>query len=124
MSEQAPSARPWLYVFAAWFVMAVLLGASGRAAALKPPVPQAMIIGLTAMLVLSGFVLLPQDKSQWREIDAAADAATLRGVVETFVWALPQVTRDGYTHFSQGDEAVQAFDDVSFPLALGREANR
>src|SRR3546814_13276675 len=56
----------------------------------------------------------------WRAIEAAADAARGR-VAETFVWALPQVIRDGFTHFDEEAE-VQAFDDVLFPLALGREA--
>ena len=31
--------------------------------------------------------------------------------------------RDGFVHFdTSGEEGVQAFDDVAFPLALGREA--
>ncbi len=69
----------------------------------------------------AGFVLRPDDRRQWRAIDSAAEAARARGVAETFVWALPQVLRDGYLHFDQEDD-VQAFDDVAFPLALGREA--
>src|SRR3546814_4894546 len=69
---------------------------------------------------LSGFVLTPEDADQWRAIEAAADAARGR-VAETFVWALPQVMRDGFTHFDEEAE-VQAFDYVLFPLALGREA--
>jgi uncharacterized protein (TIGR02217 family) len=71
---------------------------------------------------LSGFVLNPSEGAQWRLIDAAAEVARKRGVAETFIWALPQVQRDGYTHFSEGDAEVQAFDDVIFPLALGRGA--
>lgn len=71
---------------------------------------------------LSGFVLNAEDKAQWAEIDAAADAARARDVAETFVWALPQVMRDGFTHFDTEESDVQAFDDVQFPLALGREA--
>src|SRR3546814_18925062 len=68
---------------------------------------------------LSCFVLNPEDADQWRAIEAAADAA--RGsVAETFVWALPQVMRDGFTHFDEEAE-VKAFDDALFPLALGRE---
>ncbi len=70
---------------------------------------------------LSGFVLRREDAGQWAAIDAAAGAARARGVAATFLWALPQVMRDGFIHF-RGDEDVQAFDDVMFPLALGREA--
>lgn len=70
---------------------------------------------------LSGFVLNPEDRDQWRAIDAAAESARARGVAATFVWALPQVVRDGFVHFDQ-EEDVAAFDDVLFPIALGREA--
>jgi uncharacterized protein (TIGR02217 family) len=69
----------------------------------------------------AGFVLNPEDAHQWREIADAADAARRRGVAAGFIWALPQVIRDGFTYFDQEDD-VQAFDDVLFPLALGREA--
>ncbi len=70
---------------------------------------------------LAGFVLRPEDRAQWAAIDAAAVAAQARGVARTFVWALPQVMRDGFVHFD-AEDAVTGFDDVSFPLELGREA--
>jgi uncharacterized protein (TIGR02217 family) len=39
------------------------------------------------------------------------------------VWALPQVTRDGYVRLpATEDTTMQAFDDVLYPLALGRDA--
>lgn len=71
----------------------------------------------------SGFVLNSEDRSQWRAIDQAAEAGRGRGSAETFVWALPQVLRDGYVHFEIGEAEVQAFDDVDFPIALGRQAS-
>ena len=73
----------------------------------------------------AGFVLLPEDAADWGAIDAAAEASRQRGAAETFVWALPQVVRDGFVHFDigGGDDDVQAFDDVAFPIALGREAS-
>jgi uncharacterized protein (TIGR02217 family) len=72
---------------------------------------------------LSGFVLSGDAAGdQWPLIDAAADAARTRGVGRAFVWALPQVLRDGFVHFDEEEDAVDAFDDVLFPLALGREA--
>ena len=73
---------------------------------------------------LSGFVLRPDERAQWTPIVAALEAATARGVATRFVWALPQVMRDGLTLFELGEEDdMQAFDDVAFPLALGREAS-
>ncbi len=72
---------------------------------------------------LSGFVLRPDQAAGWGLIEAAADVARARGVAETFLWALPQVMRDGFVHFdTTKEDAVDAFDDVLFPLALGREA--
>ena len=71
---------------------------------------------------LSGFVLNAPQSGHWGLIDAAAETGRARGVAETFIWALPQVMRDGYTHFNSGEAAMNAFDDVLFPLALGRNA--
>ena len=72
----------------------------------------------------SGFVLDAGQASRWARIAAAAEAARVRGTGEVFVWALPQVLRDGFTWFEigSGDDAVEAFADVRFPIALGREA--
>ncbi len=72
---------------------------------------------------LAGFVLNAEDRGQWHAIAAAAEAARRRGTAETFVWALPQVLRDGFTWFEIGEDDVDAFDDVRFPIALGREAS-
>lgn len=72
----------------------------------------------------AGFVLKPEDRDLWRRIDAGIDEALKRDPHEVFVWALPQVSRDGYVRIpvnNPGDD-MQAFDDVRYPLALGRDA--
>ncbi len=69
----------------------------------------------------AGFVLAPEDRGQWQAIAAAADAARRAGVARAVLWALPQVARDGFVAFD-GEDAVQAFDAVDFPIAIGREA--
>ncbi|WP_435200199.1 DUF2460 domain-containing protein [Qipengyuania sp. 902] len=72
---------------------------------------------------MSGFVLLPENaESYWPIIDRALDEARERGISQRFVWALPQVARDGYTRLPTMEDDVQPFDDVSYPLALGRDA--
>jgi uncharacterized protein (TIGR02217 family) len=71
----------------------------------------------------SGFVLRPEDRGQWRHIGAAIQNARGRGTREVFVWALPQVLRDGFTWFDEEEDNVEAFSDVRFPIALGREAS-
>jgi uncharacterized protein (TIGR02217 family) len=71
----------------------------------------------------AGFVLLPEDADlYWRRIDGGLDQAAARGVAQRFVWALPQVCRDGYIRLAPTeDDDMQAFDDVLYPLALGRD---
>ncbi|MEA1014810.1 DUF2460 domain-containing protein [Sphingosinicella sp. LY1275] len=71
----------------------------------------------------AGFVLRPEDRAQWAAIAAAAEAAQKHGTGSVFVWALPQVLRDGFTWFDNKEEAMEAFHDVRFPVALGREAS-
>ena len=76
---------------------------------------------MEAQHYFAGFVLRLEERGQWRAIARAAATARARGVAETFVWALPQVMRDGFVHFDLEEDAMQAFDDVAFPLALGRD---
>ena len=71
----------------------------------------------------SGFVADAEARDQWRPIVAAALEARSRGCAEVFVWALPQVLRDGLTLFGEEEEAVTPFDDVLFPIEIGQEAS-
>lgn len=71
---------------------------------------------------LAGFVLSPADAEEfWARIDAGIDEAARRGIDRRYVWALPQVNRDGYTRLpSTGDPDMEAFDDILYPFPLGR----
>ena len=69
----------------------------------------------------SGFVPDATKRTSWSDIIAAAVDAQDRGVAEVFLWALPQVLRDGLTLF--GESSVTEFDDVSFPIEIGAEAS-
>ena len=71
----------------------------------------------------AGFVLRPEDRAQWQPIAAAIARGRERGTNEVFVWALPQVLRDGFTWFDAKEESVEAFEDVRFPISLGREVS-
>jgi len=73
---------------------------------------------------LAGFVLTPQDADLWRRIDTGIDEALGRHAHEVFVWALPQVCRDGYVRLPPPSESddMQAFDDIAYPFALGGDA--
>ncbi|MFC3098247.1 DUF2460 domain-containing protein [Alteraurantiacibacter palmitatis] len=76
---------------------------------------------------MAGFVLRAEDaEAFWPLIDAGLDEAKACGIPRLFVWALPQVCRDGYTRLPdtppEDYDTMQAFDDVLYPLALGRDA--
>ena len=73
---------------------------------------------------LAGFVPLPGDSLAWRRIDAGLDEAALRGAHERFVWALPQICRDGFVRLppASDEDQMLPFDDLPYPLALGRDA--
>ena len=97
-------------------------GATNRA---MPMMEARLGYPVTEQHYFAGFVLQPQEKAQWRDIAFAANAARERGTAQTFIWALPQVERDGFTFFKIGDESeddMQPFDDVTFPIEIGQEA--
>lgn len=71
---------------------------------------------------LAGFVADPARRDEWRNILDAALAAVKRGCAQVFLWALPQVLRDGLTIFGK-EQAVTPFDDVMFPIEIGQEAS-
>ena len=74
---------------------------------------------------LAGFVLNAADAAvQWPLIAEAAASAQARGVAQSFIWAWPQVARDGFTPFRiaglpAGEDSMAAFHDVRFPFELG-----
>ena len=102
----------------------VTTGNHGATARAVPLMTSRLVYPVNEQHYFSGFVLRPEDNAQWAEIDRATELSTARGAAQTYVWALPQVARDGYTHFEIGDEEddMQDFDDVTFPLEIGRDA--
>ncbi|MDE2435548.1 MAG: DUF2460 domain-containing protein [Sphingomonadales bacterium] len=74
---------------------------------------------------LAGFIPAAGQSDLWRAIDAGADQAAMRNAHERFVWALPQICRDGFTRLPApaNEDDMLPFDDVPYPLALGRGAS-
>ncbi|MCC7393832.1 MAG: DUF2460 domain-containing protein [Sphingomonadaceae bacterium] len=100
----------------------VTAGQKGRSAAGRAAI-SALNYPASARHHLVGFVRDAADKMQWREIADAAAASRAAGDAATFVWALPHVARDGFTYFeTEGEGTMQAFADVDFPIAIGRDA--
>ncbi|WP_420606229.1 DUF2460 domain-containing protein [Novosphingopyxis sp.] len=71
----------------------------------------------------AGFVLKPEDAPQWQAIARAVELAETRTPGRNYVWALPQVARDGFTFFTLEEDDMRSFDDVRFPIAIGRHAS-
>ena len=70
------------------------------------------------------FAGFARTSADWPLIAEAASAARARGIPESFVWAWPQVARDGFTAFEiNGEDMMAAFHDVRFPLELGYGAS-
>jgi len=99
---------------------------TARAAAARAAIADRLGYPTNEQHYLAGFVGAGLDDAEagaaWRRIVDAAE--TLRSdYARTFIWALPQVARDGLTIFRiSGGAEVQAFDDISFPLDIGRRA--
>ena len=95
----------------------VTLGDVGGQARARAVVAERLRYPLAKQHYFAGFAVVAAD---WPAIAAAASASLGRGIAETFVWAWPQVARDGFTAFEiTGEDDVAAFHDVRFPLELG-----
>jgi uncharacterized protein (TIGR02217 family) len=68
----------------------------------------------------SGFILFKEAAAQWFDIDRFAVRASFAR--DIYVWAYPQVVRDGFTFFNAEDD-MTGFHDEIFPLAIGLRAN-
>lgn len=99
----------------------VTAGRSNRRHAALDEVRQRLGYSIENQHYFSGFVADADDRFAWNSIVAAAVDAKALGFREVFLWALPQVTRDGLTLF--GETPVIAFDDVPFPIEIGAEAS-
>lgn len=70
---------------------------------------------------LAGYAAEGLSRSCWDRILSAARRQRSARAAEVFIWALPQITRDDLTIF-EGEEEVDAFRDVNFPIELGASA--
>lgn len=100
----------------------VTAGRTSRRRAAYAEVDQRLGYPISEQHYLSGFVAATGSREQWRQILDAATEAVKRGCAEVFLWALPQVLRDGLTIFGK-EQSVAPFDDVSFPIEIGQEAS-
>ena len=96
-------------------------GRSARRAAARSEAESRLGYPRSEQHYLSGFVASAAERNSWSGIISAATDAQNLGVAEVFLWALPQVLRDGLTIF--GELPVIAFDDVEFPIGIGAEAS-
>ena len=102
----------------------VTAGDHGATRRTVPLMTQRLGYSIEQQHYFTGFVLRSENRRQWSDITVAASQSIERGTAQTYVWALPQVARDGFTYFEITEEAkaMQSFDDILFPLEIGREA--
>lgn len=102
----------------------VTTGNHGATARAVPSMSARLGYPVSEQHYFTGFVLRSEDEAQWHEIEFAAAQSPKRGTAQTYVWALPQIARDGFTHFRMGqeDSDMQPFEDVTFPLEIGADA--
>lgn len=125
---------PLAWAFPDWDVLQledydfVTTGDFGGQARARAAVAEALGYPVGRQNYLAGFV---QDSANagtaWPRIADAATEAMERGVPQVFVWAWPQVARDGFAWTAtpgdaEGESEVDGFHDVRFPLALGFDA--
>ncbi|WP_417319817.1 TIGR02217 family protein [Emcibacter sp.] len=67
----------------------------------------------------AGFNLSAETPALWRNIDQAARDGFLRSFEEVFVWAWPQVVRDGFVYNEEQEQDMSGFHEVRFPDAIG-----
>jgi uncharacterized protein (TIGR02217 family) len=67
----------------------------------------------------SGFNLLPDMPEVWVNIDRAIGDARSRNFAEVFVWAWPQIMRDGFVYTPDLEDDMSGFHEVQFPSAIG-----
>ena len=103
----------------------VTTGADALRAAARGTIDQRLGYAPSQRHYLAGYVAdAAQAELDWLRIDETATAALATDTAETFIWALPQVSRDGFTRLpdSPSEATMQPFDDEIFPIALGRAA--
>lgn len=100
----------------------VTTGNAGAMRRARTAVTESLGYALAEQHYFAGFVPSSADAHQWQAIANVAEDALGRGV-SVFVWAFPQVMRDGFTFFEIAEDEVTGFHDVSFPLALAEGAS-
>lgn len=71
----------------------------------------------------SGFNLLPDMPQVWTNIVRAIAGATAQEYAQVFVWAYPQVVRDGFVYFAMEEDDVSGFHEVRFPERISYGSN-
>ena len=100
----------------------VTAGTAAKRAGAYAQVQSRLAYPLGQQHYFSGFVAAPDERERWQGILSAAAEAQSRGCSEVFLWALPEVLRDGLTIFG-GESSMAPFDDVSFPIEIGQDAS-
>lgn len=70
------------------------------------------------MHYFSGFNLLPATPENWKNIDRAITDGFVRDYSQIFVWAYPQVVRDGVIYNQDMEDDMSGFHEVRLPVDI------
>jgi hypothetical protein len=70
MAPPNGTGRRYVLVGLLWFLVALGLGATGRVASWRPPVPQLVLVGLTVLLLVVWVALPASADGSWPSISA------------------------------------------------------
>jgi len=71
------------------------------------------------MHYFSGFNLLAATPENWQNIDHAITDGFARAYEETFVWAYPQIVRDGFIYNHNLEKDMSGFHEIRLPADIG-----
>jgi uncharacterized protein (TIGR02217 family) len=66
----------------------------------------------------TGFNLLSETPEIWRNMDIAAKDAFDKNFAEVFIWAYPQIMRDGIIYNQDQEQEMSGFHEIRFPLDI------
>lgn len=71
----------------------------------------------------AGFNLLSSTPEIWKNIDLAARDGFARKFSKVFLWAYPQVARDGFIYNKDQEQDMSGFHEIRFPLDISYGAS-
>ncbi len=93
----------------------ILNGEWGKRAVAIEIIDESLLYDRVQTHYFAGFNLLPTTLENWKNIAKAVDLGGKEGFSQIFVWAYPQVVRDGLIYTKPQDDIMTGFHEVQLP---------